>query len=313
MLPVSVRPFTTQDEAAVFQLWAEMLNGTWPIDRQDFQRILLNNLEQGTYSVAITDNKIVGFMAVLTDQGQHQAQITGLVVSNQFSFAPIAQALLTNVFPQLVVKGVRTCTFGAGTGPYFWPGIPTNLPQLLTFFQTADWQFTEECVDMTLELKNYQTPPFVYDRLNQARVTIDFLDPMDLSKLLVFEKTYFPEWLNFFTSETEQAHYSQILVAKTQSGEIIGSVLVRKETNFVWRKLLGENVGTIGALGVSEQARGQGVGLALAAQATEQLQAQAVNVCYLGWTWLVNWYGQLGYSEWRKYQLASKSLQTSTN
>lgn len=54
--------------------------------------------------------------------------------------------------------------------------------------------------------------------------------------------------------------------------------------------------------------RGQGIGLALAVEATEELFKRGIDVSYLGWTWLEDWYKQLGYEKWRTFCMMRKSL-----
>ncbi|HEV2474579.1 MAG TPA: GNAT family N-acetyltransferase, partial [Chthonomonadales bacterium] len=64
----------------------------------------------------------------------------------------------------------------------------------------------------------------------------------------------------------------------------------------LWQHLLGAGIGGIGPLGVAESMRGKGIGLALAARATELLQQRGLALSFVGYTWLVDWYGRLGYS-----------------
>jgi len=72
--------------------------------------------------------------------------------------------------------------------------------------------------------------------------------------------------------------------------------------------LLGQNVGELGPLGVLEAVRENGIGLALAARVTELLRERGASVRYVGWTWLVDWYGRLGYQVWREYVMSWKRL-----
>ena len=78
----------------------------------------------------------------------------------------------------------------------------------------------------------------------------------------------------------------------------------RQPDGFIWQELLGPKTGGIGTLGVREDARGRGIGLALAARTTEILRDRGLGSSYVGWTWLVDWYGKLGYRVWRKYAMS---------
>jgi hypothetical protein len=48
--------------------------------------------------------------------------------------------------------------------------------------------------------------------------------------------------------------------------------------------------------------------MALVAQATEILQARGCSTSFIGWTWLVDWYGKLGYAVWQEYIMSWKNL-----
>lgn len=57
-----------------------------------------------------------------------------------------------------------------------------------------------------------------------------------------------------------------------------------------------------------ESARGQGIGLALAAKATQLHKEAGLEIATADYTYLVEWYGRLGYSVWRKYHMIKKPL-----
>lgn len=61
---------------------------------------------------------------------------------------------------------------------------------------------------------------------------------------------------------------------------------------------------------MAEAWRGRGVGLALAALVTECLREEGVARSYVGWTWLVDWYGRLGYRVWRTYAMSWRGDRT---
>lgn len=98
-----------------------------------------------------------------------------------------------------------------------------------------------------------------------------------------------------------------MVVAKEASQGIVGTAQVLNahaagwDNDIRWLSLLGTNTGGIGVLGVAEPLREQGIGLALAARVTEIVRERSLERSYIGWTWLVDWYGRLGYKVWQEY------------
>lgn len=126
----------------------------------------------------------------------------------------------------------------------------------------------------------------------------------DRDQIIGFESVHFPNWAVFFTSAVALSSDRAVLLAKSSDGSIAGSVLLGNIETVCWNEELGGKCGSFGALGVSEQMRDAGIGLALAARATEILKARKNDACYVGWTWLADWYGKLGYKIWAEYRMA---------
>jgi N-acetylglutamate synthase-like GNAT family acetyltransferase len=61
-------------------------------------------------------------------------------------------------------------------------------------------------------------------------------------------------------------------------------------------------------VGVDPAARQQGIGLAMVARACELLSARGAEVCYCAYTYMEDWYAQLGFTRWRGYIMASALL-----
>lgn len=78
--------------------------------------------------------------------------------------------------------------------------------------------------------------------------------------------------------------------------------------NFAWALLLGEDTGCLGPLGVAASVRENGIGLAITARVTELLRDRGAAKSYVSWTWLVDWYGRLGYKVWQEYVMSWKTL-----
>ncbi|OIN89040.1 hypothetical protein AUJ59_02610 [Candidatus Beckwithbacteria bacterium CG1_02_47_37] len=286
------------DEVNVFNLWQENFGKIWPLELDTFNQILCS----GEHFVAEENQKIIGFIATQT-LGEKASILTCLGDDKE---------LLNYVINYLKSKEVKKIQLGNGGVSYFWPGIPTNLPKLIYYFEANDWKFTEDSYDLVRNLDNYQTPEFVFQRLSGINIQTANIENID--RVLEFEKKYFPEWLLAYKHKADLQDLQDIYYAEDDNNNIVGTVFIfssisnSAKENQIWTKLLGNNMGGIGCLGVRENMRKKGVGLALAAYATEILQTRKVGNVFVGYTWLVDWYGKLGYKVWRQYKMSWKQL-----
>jgi len=286
------------DAKKVFNLWQEKLGEIWPLDFAGFKQIIAS----GNHFVATDDEKIVGFIATQI-LGEKSSILT--IMGND-------NGLLNYVTQYLKSKKVKQIQLGDGGISYFWPGIPTNLPKLIRFFEDNDWEFTEDSFDLVRNLDNYQTPEFVFQRLSGINVQTANIKSVD--KVLEFEKKYFSEWLSAYKRKAELNDLSDIFYAEDKNKDIVGTIFVfsadsrSAKEHQIWKQLLGDDMGGICCLGVRKDMRQKGVGLALAAYSTEMLRDRKVNNVYVGYTWLVDWYGKLGYKVWRQYKMSWKKI-----
>jgi len=313
MRHITIRPYDpAKDEQAVFALWNSLLGDSWPLSLQTFHNIILDPIAyQGRdHFIAEDGQTVLGFLATQTKPKKHRAQPRGeimlLLVEKTQQRTGIGSRLLAAGLAHLKREGMRDAQLGGGGNAYFWPGVPINLAGAVSFFEALGWHYTETSVDMVLNLRDYATPAFVWERIQPQRLVFQIANQHDFSDLLQFEKAHFPQWYGYFLSKYEQRQYGDVLCVKDHHDAIVGTVIV--ESDPMWEQLLGKNTGTIGAIGVAEGMRGQGIGLALAAKATEMLKMRNMSTAFLGWTWLIDWYGKLGYTVWREYQMSWKGL-----
>lgn len=314
-----------QDEAAVYALWQRLLGGTWPISRAVFHKTTVGNSVYRTddHAVAVTGNdQIVGFVATqmralpdVAASDQSPGELMVMLVNPDYQRQGIGTALLDRGLAVLKGRGASQVQVGAGGISYFWPGVPTNLPGAWPFFAASGWVETWTAIDMTLSLDAYATPPDIYARVRLPNVAITQAEARDIPDLLSFEARHFPHWAAYYDLTVAEGAHRDILFARdTMIGEILGATLALdfrepgERHGFRWPQLLGESTGGIGVLGVAEAWRENGIGLALAARATELLQARGLTTSYVGYTWLEDWYGKLGYRVWRDYTMSAISL-----
>jgi beta-N-acetylhexosaminidase len=318
-LPI-IRPYDPQrDELPVYGLWQAALGSKWPLSLRTFHQVTVGSgvYQSGDHWLAVDGNRVVGFVGTQTrsvlGEERPRGELMLIMVEPSRQRRGVGRALLKQAESVLQQRGVARAQLGGGGVGYFWPGVPVNLPGAWGFFVACGWPCVESSYDLVRTLGEYQTPPGIEERVRAQRVTLETAAPSDAPVVLEFERRCFPGWLHAFERVAARGEYGDILFARDGKGTILGTTLVMdprsqwRRNAFVWSELLGENTGGIGPLGVQEAARGRGIGLALAARVTELLQERGVATSYVGWTWLVDWYGKLGYHVWQEYRMSWNS------
>ena len=178
------------------------------------------------------------------------------------------------------------------------------------FFVKHGWTESDRVSDLIQSLTTYQTPSWVYERVRSYGITVGLATSDLKAKVSEFERSSFPEWSQFFDNALDKGKYNEIVVASDGSGVVLGSVLLNCGDLLTWKQTLGVGCGSLSVLGVREDQRGKGIGLALAARAMELLRERGCAKCYIHWTGLTSWYGKLGATVWAEYRMSSRPIQS---
>lgn len=299
----------TSDAAAAFALWQTTIGPEWPIDFQRFQQVL--SAPQAGHFIARAQEQVIGFVATAQSQGQdkHAGHLLVLLVAPDWQGQGLGSSLHARALDHLRAAGVDFIQLG-GRSPRFWCGLPENLPDAQTFFQARGWKYTETVYDLSQDLSQYTTPPAIYQRIAEQQVTLKTASQADIPEILAFEGREFPNWLAAYERLASLGEYSNILMARAQDEQVVGTLLMStpqshaERTDVVWRVLLGYDAGSIAAVGVAEAEHGRGIGIALVARASDLLKACGVRNCYIDWVELTDFYAKLGYEKWRAFKMS---------
>ncbi|MGI4756005.1 MAG: GNAT family N-acetyltransferase [Janthinobacterium lividum] len=300
----SYDPYT--DYVWLETLWKKAVHPRWFVTAAAL-RLTLSNSK--LVVVAEQFGKPVGVGAVDYDLFG-EAGLVFFLIDPSHQGRGIATFLLQAIESRLKALGIRVLRLGAvSTGTYLWPGIPTELEASWWFFIKNGWLAEESCADLVQELQTFSTPPWVFERIKAAGIVLQLSTPALRSSIVAFERLNFPAWSTFFEEKLCRSERDQeVLIAQTAEGGIVGSVLLETELSSRWSVDTDLHIGSINALGVASEYQRQGIGLALAAKAMELLQERGCAKCYVQWTGLDAWYGNLGTSIWAQYRMAQKSL-----
>jgi GNAT superfamily N-acetyltransferase len=304
---------------AVYALWQATLGGDWPLTPARFGHLLTSvpPYHAGDHFVAEEQGRIAGFVATQAQRNPALAQRTGnimvLFVAPEEQGRGIGRALLDRALEYLRHGGMHAVQIG-GRVPRFWPGVPNTMPGALAFFQAQGWTFLDTTYDITQDLRGYRPPPGVLERVDGQGVRLEVAGEPDMPELLAFHDREFPFWTEEYQIAAAFSDFQDFLLARDPNGTLVGSVLMSSpqshpaRTDVAWKGLLGEDAGSINAVGVAAAEQGRGIGLALMARGSEVLLARGTGICHIGWTTLLDFYGKVGYTPWCAYAMSQHEL-----
>ncbi len=309
---MDMRPTTSADAAQIYRIWQSTLGFKWPISESTLVKTLdIDHQNDNCISLGFWHGSSllgIAFTEIITDKST--AALTLLAIDPTRHRRGIATSLVHELSTLLRARGIISISLGAGASKLLWHGVPKSLPNACRFFQKIGFVFDETSYDLIQNISEFQIPPEVVAAQKTHQFEIEILSPKMSSEMLCFEREHFPDWHRYFEQAVGENRFLDILLAR-RGEEILGSVLLSIAPQCPgghWMEFLGPNLGAFGIVGVAPTHRNHGVGLALAAQATQILRDRGIQNCFLHWTWLREWYGKLGYKVWEEYQMGKLTV-----
>lgn len=250
------------------------------------------------------EGKLVGFISCKVRDTK--GVITFIFVKEEFRLKGIGSKLLKQSIDWLKINGSNEAVFGAGAGSYIFPGIPKNL-RIEGFFRKNGFEVTDDgLVDMFQDITSWKAPEEIFNQAENKGVKIQFSNKESANKIVEFAKENFPNWYEYYKQDMGNEKYDKVFYASIQ-GEVVG-ISKLWMGDCTWDLLFENNVGGGGALGVSEKHRGKGIGLAMKAWGTKRIKDKGIKYIWIGWTYAIDFYKNLGFEVWREYLKAKLIL-----
>jgi ribosomal protein S18 acetylase RimI-like enzyme len=318
-----------RDAGAVAALWGGALGAAWPINAGTLRAILACPMraQQPGHFVAREGDDLVGFVGTQLEingvTGRRSGYIMLIMVAPSAQRRGIGRRLLDRAVGHLRANKAAHIQIG-GKNPRIWPGVPGNLAggqyggAAMKFFRACGWQFDDERVyDLARSLTEYELPQAIRDRMAADAVYIAPATPADVPDVLAMNRREFAGWSDRYVHLADIGDYADMLVARAPGVGVVGSLVLYgpnsspARADCPWKTLLGPKAGALNEVGVAEHARGRGIGLALVGYGSQVLKERGVGNAFIGWTTLVDFYGQLGYAVWKDYSVASRAFNNS--
>lgn len=317
MLMATIQAYQPNNVDDVYAIWQTALGMRWPLSAYAFRALVLPDADlKREMLVASAHGTLVGFITVQIaldkNRETRQAQLIVLCVAPEYQRQGIGTALYDAALKVVRQRGATEMALGSGM-PYLWPGIPVEEVPALGFFAAHGWTYHGRCYDMLQPLQQYRTPSDVYQRVAAQHILIEPATPEKPRELLRFIENEFPHWLPIYVQADTPDSDARCVIA-TQGQTIVGALVIttsRSDPRYgdlVWRAAFSSVSGEIGAVGVAAHKRGNGIGLALVAYASELLRDDGCAYGFIGWLTAVGFYGKLGYTIWQQYALSCKQL-----
>lgn len=195
----------------------------------------------------------------------------------------------------------RTVLGGHDSGLFIGEVVPTERQDGMveTFFSRRGYGAEEECIEMKMSLSDYDCGKLDIPHCPDG-VSFGYIGKEETDMLHRAVGSVDPDWVQYFTFE------SPVFAAKLD-GKIAGFCIIDENADTVISSG-SNNVGSVGCVGVDPEMRQKGIGLAMVAEAVQNIKQDGCTDAFIHYTYLDKWYGRLGFKTFLRYRFSEKKL-----
>lgn len=313
----------------VIDLWNENIGSLFPMDNELFYGNLQMgiNMDAEYLLGAYEEEKLVGFIIYKEKNTQAATSsdkignINSIIVDYRYRNVGIGTKLLNEALKKLEEAKVSKIHVGRDTF-HFFPGVPLEALKAMEFFKNRGFEEEDTTWDLISNIEHLNIEEAIKAKglkLNhEDRYVIEELTKEYEEKTFDFLNETFPgRWhddLKIIVSYGMELRDIVIIIDKEKDKVIGFSHIYDKKSKYVgpsvyWRKVLGDNFGGLGPIGVSKEYRKLGLGLTLLCKSVEIEKARGVKNMCIDWTGLFDFYGTLNFIPWKGYMHMSTSTE----
>ncbi|KAJ53078.1 putative N-acetyltransferase YhbS [Clostridium tetanomorphum] len=322
-MQVSYRFITKKEMKNIIKVWNDNIGCFFPMDEKLFCQNIEGdkNLLKKDILGAFVEEDLVGFIIFkqqlkprgIIEADKTQGNINSLIVDFKYRNIGIGSYLLYKCENILQARGIKHIEVGRDTF-HFFPGVPLEFKDGYKFFNKRGYKDSYSSSDLICDISSIDFSKLKnLKRLklneNKEYVVLPF-NKDEEEKLICFFKEAFPgRWLEAIKyALNNDADGEDIIIMKDIKKDIVigFSRVYHKDSKVIgppiyWRKLLGENFGGLGPIGIHPQYRQKTLGLTLLFKSLEILKNRHVeNIC-IDWTELYKFYGIFNFIPWKSY------------
>ncbi|KAL9551556.1 hypothetical protein PS6_004951 [Mucor atramentarius] len=299
-----IAPYSDQDTQQAHALW-----------NQNFS-LVLSRLQKPRHFCVYDRDVLVGFAATQTIE--KTGQLALLIVHPDYQNRGIGTKLNDHCLDIFRKEGASSVMLGSSY-PRFFCGVPDDDilgQQAQGFFSRRGYTLTQLVWDLMGDIRNYTIPAALTARMEKEGIWFGTIDPIQIGDLIAFQKRYFGYWVSTYEHHAILGDYQDLVVAREgdKDGKIVGSLVLyttegshEYRSDLIWTdgSLFTEKSGGMACVGVATEERGRGIGIGLVSYANQILKERGVNLSYVDWVELIDFYSRTGYQKWRSYRLGA--------
>lgn len=318
---------------ALVALWNNRAEATFPLDeRLLIQQLRMESAPKACFGAFDAEGKLIGSTLVkrpttaAPDGGRpRKGYLSYIVVDEDHGRRGVGSRLLGEAESWLSSRDTRSLSFGSDTY-HFFPGLPLDgspsTASLGAFLESNGFAFPDGPVeeDLIADLERLDLAELAKKAPLAPGYRFSLYDESLAESTASFLRAEFPGRWHSDTMEAIDAGMRSEdlgLVLDEAEQRVVGFSRIYDSKSPIlgpgvyWRALLGRAPGALGPIGISEAARGKGLGLALLGHCVRELAARGVGKMVIDWTSLGAFYAKLGFGPWKAYRMCSKLLEAS--
>lgn len=227
----------------------------------------------------------------------HGGSVPVLCVAEEHRRKGIGSRLLTAA--EAYIRGLGKEKLTLGCGPYYLlQGVPV-VGENVSFFEKRGYTAAWTSVNMELNLDGFDRNSLTIPPA-PAGLEYRFAEASDRAELLAAVKAAEEGWVGVFVNCKDPVFLAIL------DGKIAGFQILAPDGGQFLRP--GQQVGSIGCVGVVPSMRERGIGMDMVAQGIQWLKEQGSTMIELRYTWLEDWYGKLGFQTVSHQWMGEKKL-----
>ncbi|MFL0251856.1 GNAT family N-acetyltransferase [Clostridium neuense] len=312
------------DLEGIVKLWNRNIEVVYPIDLKLLGQNYENDKQNKSIMGAFENGILVGF--VIYKQWTYKSgnlkpnheigYINSIIVDINYRNRGIGTKLLEIAEGNLIGLGVKKIRLGSDTY-HFFPGIPLECLCSRQFFLKRNYKIEDSFYDLICDISKIKFEKLPQEKCNTEKYKVETLKSQDRKSLMQFLCKSFPgrwyeEFEEFFNIGMEDR---DVVVLKDEDAVIGFAHIYDNKSKFIgpsiyWRRLLGENYGGLGPIGIDKDYRKCGLGVFILHKSLEILQGRHVDKMVIDWTDvdILDFYGKFNFMPWKEYKKAVKEV-----